>query len=97
MISKETVNYTLIDNKEKNRFEFRIGDQVAVADYHINGNEISMPHVGVPKALEGQGIASALVLSVLKNIEERNLKLIPICPFVVTYVQRHPEWQKLLS
>ena len=89
--------YTLIDNKEKNRFEFHIGDQVAVADYHINGNVISMPHVGVPKALEGQGIASALVLAVLKNIDERKLKLIPICPFVVTYVQRHPEWKKLLN
>ncbi|MBC7457259.1 MAG: N-acetyltransferase [Bdellovibrionaceae bacterium] len=89
--------YTLIDNKEKNRFEFRIADQVAVADYHISGNVISIPHVGVPKVLEGQGIASALVLAVLKNIDERQLKLIPICPFVVTYVQRHPEWKKLLN
>ena len=89
-------NYTLIDNKEQNRFEFHIGDQVAVADYRVSGNEISLPHVGVPKALEGQGIASALVLAVLKNIEGRELKLIPLCPFVVTYVQRHPEWKKLL-
>jgi uncharacterized protein len=90
-------NYALIDNTEKNRFEFRIGDQVAVVDYHINGNTMSIAHVGVPKALEGQGIASALVLSVLKNIDERKLTLIPICPFVVTYVQRHPEWKKLLN
>ena len=97
MVSKENINYTLIDNKEKSRFEFRIGDQVAVADYDINGSTISMPYVGVPKALEGQGIASALVLSVLQTIEERKLKLIPICPFVVTYVQRHPEWKKLLN
>ena len=89
-------NYTLIDNKEQNRFEFHIGDQVAVADYRVSGNEILLPHVGVPKALEGQGIASALVLAVLKNIEGRELKLIPLCPFVVTYVQRHPEWKKLL-
>jgi predicted GNAT family acetyltransferase len=97
MITKENINYTLIDNRDKNRFEFRIGDQVAVADYSIQGDVVSIPHVGVPKALEGQGIASALVLSVLKNLEERKLKLIPICPFVVTYVQRHPEWKKLLN
>lgn len=89
--------YTLIDHKEKNRFEFQIGQHVAVADYHINGNEISLPHVGVPKELEGQGIASALVLAVLKNIDARNLKLIPICPFVAAYVQRHPEWKRLLK
>ena len=89
--------YTLIDNVNQNRFEFHIGDQVAVADYQINGTEISLPHVGVPKALEGQGIASELVLAVLKNIEGRELKLIPICPFVVSYVQRHPEWKKLLA
>ena len=91
------IKYTLIDNKQKNRFEFQIGDHVAVADYQINGNLISLPHVGVPKELEGQGIASALVLAVLQNIDERKLKLVPLCPFVVTYVQRHPEWKKLLS
>ena len=90
-------NYTLIDNSDQKRFEFHIGSEVAVADYRINGNEISLPYVGVPKELEGQGIASALVLAVLKNIEARKLKLIPLCPFVVNYVQRHPEWKKLLA
>ena len=89
--------YTLVDNQQQNRYEFQIGEHTAVADYRIQGNEISMPHVGVPKELEGQGIASALVLAVFKNIEERKLKLIPLCPFVVTYVQRHPEWKKILK
>jgi hypothetical protein len=88
--------YQLIDNKQKSRFEFHIGDQVAVSDYIIEANSIRLTHVGVPKALEGQGIASALMLESLKNIEQRQLKVIPICSFAVTYFQRHPEWQKLL-
>lgn len=90
------MNYTLIDNKEKNRFEFHIGEQIATVAYFISNQEIYIPHVNVPKNLEGQGIASALVLSVLKNIEERNLKLIPICSFLIIYLKRHPEWKKLL-
>lgn len=88
--------YTLVDNVEKQRFEFQIGEHVAVSDYSIAGNTIRLTHVGVPQALENQGIASALMLASLKNIEERKLKVVPICSFAVTYFQRHPEWQKLL-
>ena len=90
-------SYTLIDNKEKSRFEFQIGEHVAVSDYNISSNTISLTHLGVPKSLENQGIASALMLESLKNIEQRKLKVIPICSFAVTYFQRHPEWQKLLA
>jgi predicted GNAT family acetyltransferase len=91
------VSYQLIDNTDKSRFEFQIGENVAVSDYIISGSTISLTHVGIPKALENQGIASALMLASLKNIETRQLKVIPVCSFAVTYFQRHPEWQKLLG
>ncbi|WP_367657609.1 GNAT family N-acetyltransferase, partial [Coprobacter fastidiosus] len=25
-----------------------------------------------------------------------NLKLVPLCPFVAGYIQKHPEWKKLI-
>lgn len=63
--------------------------------YPENG-EIYLTHTEVPPALEGKGIASQLVLKVLQDIEHKNLKLVPLCPFVAGYIQKHPEWKKLI-
>ncbi|TVR16997.1 MAG: N-acetyltransferase [Balneolaceae bacterium] len=88
----------LIDNKERNRFELKTEDKTAFIDYIINKNGmIFLTHTEVPVGLEGKGIASEMVLQALKIIEERELKLVPICPFVTSYVMRHPEWKKLLD
>jgi predicted GNAT family acetyltransferase len=46
--------------------------------------------------LEGQGVASALVKDVLEDIERKELTLIPMCPFVASYIKRHPDWKKLV-
>ena len=58
--------------------------------------EIYLTHTEVLPALEGKGIASQLVLKVLQDIEHKNLKLVPLCPFVAGYIQKHPEWKKLI-
>ena len=46
---------------------------------------------------EGQGVASKLMEGAFKDAEERDLKIAPICPFVKVYLQRHPEWKRLLA
>jgi hypothetical protein len=33
----------------------------------------------------------------LHYLEENNLKLVPLCPFVAAYVKKHPEWKRLLA
>jgi predicted GNAT family acetyltransferase len=33
----------------------------------------------------------------LENIEGRELKLIPLCPFAAAYIKRHPEWNRVLA
>jgi predicted GNAT family acetyltransferase len=90
------MDYQLIDNKEAKRFEFQIEDHVAFIDYILAKGNIYLTHTEVPTALEGKGIASALVLAVFKVIEQESWSLIPLCPFVATYIKRHPEWKKLV-
>lgn len=92
-----TTEYELIDNRENKRYEINIGSDVAFIEYVLStGGEIFLTHTEVPKSMEGKGVGSALVLQVLKDIEERNLRLIPLCPFVATYIKRHPEWRRLI-
>ncbi|MDZ7717948.1 MAG: GNAT family N-acetyltransferase [Balneolaceae bacterium] len=86
------------DNKEKKRFELQVGDVTAFVDYIINKKgTIYLTHTEVPKEAEGQGYAKELLENVFQEIEKRELELVPICPFVKTYLHRKPKWKKLLA
>ena len=90
-------NYELIDNTEEKQFEFHIGKYKPLIEYIISKNgEIYLTHTEVPVELEGKGIGSQLVEKVLAEIEKRELRLVPMCPFVAGYIQKHPEWKRLI-
>lgn len=90
-------DYELIHNKEKSRYEFQIEGLIADADYRKIDDVMVITHVGVPYPLEGKGIASQLVEKMLQDIKRQNLKVKPVCPFVVAYIKRHPEWQEIVA
>jgi predicted GNAT family acetyltransferase len=49
-------------------------------------------HMGVPPALEGRGIGSALVRAGLSYAREQGYHIVPLCSFVAAYLRRHPEY-----
>ena len=90
-------NYKLIDNVALHQYEFRIGDLIPRIEYIKTKNgEIYLTHTEVPSALEGKGVGSSLVRLALEDIERQQLRLVPLCPFVAGYVQKHPEWKRLV-
>lgn len=90
-------NYKLIDNVALHQYEFRIGDLIPRIEYIKTKNgEIYLTHTEVPSALEGKGVGSSLVRLALEDIERQQLHLVPLCPFVAGYVQKHPEWKRLV-
>ena len=90
-------NYKLLDNVALHQYEFRIGDLIPRIEYIKTKNgEIYLTHTEVPSALEGKGVGSSLVRLALEDIERQQLRLVPLCPFVAGYVQKHPEWKRLV-
>ena len=90
-------NYKLIDNVALHQYEFRIGDLIPRIEYIKTKNgEIYLTHTEVPSALEGKGVGSSLVRLALEDIERQQLRLVPLCPFVAGYVQKQPEWKRLV-
>ena len=92
----DTQNLAVIHNAETNRFEVRVGKLVAVLEYRIAGNVMTIHHTGVPAELEGQGIGSRLARASLEFAREHSLKVVPLCWFVDGYIRRHSEYQSLL-
>lgn len=93
----ERKEYTLIDNQELNQYEFDLGEFTPKIEYQRKGNKIYLIHTEVPTELEGQGIGAQLVQKALADIEEQQLTLVPLCPFVASYLKRHPEWNRLVE
>lgn len=90
-------NYELIDNVDSNQYEFHVGNHIAKIEYIKTKNgEIYLTHTEVPVALEGKGIGSQLAEKALLDIEKKNLRLIPLCPFVAGYIKKHPDWKHLV-
>ncbi len=87
----------LYHNEEKHQYELPIDDHLAKLEYKQKENKIYLIHTEVPSELEGQGIGSKLVGAVLEDIEKRDLKIVPWCPFVIHYLKEHPKWQPLLA
>ncbi|MBA4852428.1 GNAT family N-acetyltransferase [Emticicia sp. BO119] len=77
-------------------FLINIGENMAYQEYIKRQNEIIITHTEVPKELEGKGLGSLLAKNALQYAEENGLKLMPLCPFMATYVRKHYEEYKHL-
>jgi uncharacterized protein len=83
------------DNAERHRFELDADGHIAFSNYKLSDGVLTILHTEVPKELEGRGIGSALVRGVLDLARVQDLKVNAVCPFVKTYLERHPEYADL--
>ena len=83
--------WTVTHNTVLQRFEVRIGDQLAVLNYR------RYIHTGVPQNLEGRGIGSAIAHAALEYAKTEHLEVIPLCPFVRAHIEKHPEYRPMVS
>jgi len=90
-------NFDITHNQEKMRFEVMVDGEKAFLEYRMKGNDIAFMHTEVPETLSGKGIASALAVYAFKYAKENNLPVIVYCPFVKTFLKRHPEYNVQLD
>ena len=86
------------NNTHRNRFELDTDGKVSVVEYQkVDDETLALVHTEVDPSVEGKGVGSHLVESVLQYAEQNQLKIVPVCPFVTTYLKRHPDWKRLVS
>ena len=83
------------DNTTEKRFEIEIDGQIALADYRIKDNIITLPHVFVPPELRGGGVAGKLMQEIVDHARKNSMKIHPVCPYAVAWMDKHKESQDL--
>lgn len=87
----------LRDNPDELRYELLVdGEVVGELRYRLRPDAVALIHTEVPEAFEGRGYGGQLVEGALDDLRRRGLKIVPICPFVRGYLQRHPEYGDLV-
>jgi predicted GNAT family acetyltransferase len=81
------------DNAELGRYEVLIdGSVVGFARYVRRGGRAYFVHTEVDPSHEGAGLGSALVRGALDGQRERGELVVPLCPFVRSFLERHSEY-----
>jgi uncharacterized protein len=82
----------------KSRFEFEQDGYTAWLEFDRDDRGwMTLWHTEVPPALRGQGIAATLARTALEYARDENLKVDVICPLVLNYLQKNPEFQNLIA
>ena len=88
----------MIDSPGELRYLLLVGNrQAGVLRYGRKDGRLVLHHTEVDQSVEGHGLGSRLVAGVLDDVRARGLEIVPLCPFVRKYLERHPEHADLVA
>jgi uncharacterized protein len=83
------------NDESQGKYFAEVGGGEAVVWYERTGDHtLDFRHTIVPEALRGGGIGEELVRGALEDARRRGDKVIPSCPFVAHFIDRHPEYRR---
>ena len=85
------------DNQEQHRFEQEENGRLVFANYRTHDNRYVLTHVEADPELRGTGAAARLMEAIAAHARANNFKLVPRCPYAVTWFARHPEANDLIG
>jgi predicted GNAT family acetyltransferase len=89
---------TIRHNEQDSQFETTVDGHTSYVAYDLEDpDRIVFTHTVVPDALSGRGIAGEIVKHALAHAREKNLKVVPQCSYVASYMKRHKEYEDLLA
>lgn len=91
------MSMTVQDNPQESRYEIRDGTTVAgFVDYKIKPGQIALLHTEVDQEFSGQGVAQQLVTGVLDAARQRELAVLPFCPYVAKFIAKDRQYLDLV-
>jgi uncharacterized protein len=85
-------------DEQESRFVLDTDEGAAVLNYREKQEgSLDLHHTMVPEAARGRGVGSDLVSGALDVARDRGWKVLPSCPFVRDWLNKHPDRQDVVS
>jgi uncharacterized protein len=88
----------VVDVPESSRYELRLANRlIGLAAYHRRDSRIAFTHTEVDESWEGRGFGSRLAAAALDDAHRQGLEVVPLCPFIARYIERHSEYDEVVK
>ena len=85
-------------NERLRRFELEVeGRQVGLLQYRERDGMLDLLHTEVDAAFRGRGLAAALVRGALDQVRAASQRIVPSCPYVAAFIERHSEYRDIVA
>lgn len=89
-----TIEITREDSESKARYVAKIDGVDGFGELtlsKVNDALVIVDHTETPDSMRGMGVAKALAQRMISDARASGQKIIPLCPFVKSYAQRHAD------
>jgi len=85
-------------NSAEHRYEARVdGELAGFAAYELTDRLVIFTHTEVDGRFEGHGVGGALARFGLDDVRAGGThQVLPLCPFIKSWIHRHPDYADLL-
>jgi uncharacterized protein len=85
------------ENTAEHSFEIHVGDELAGKTvYRQQDSVVGFLHTEIDDRFGGQGLGSVLIRGALDTVRARGGQVLPHCPFVKRFIEKHPEYLDLV-
>ncbi len=92
MPGESAAEVEIVNNEAASRYEARLdGEVLGFSAYRLRGDKVVFTHTEVDSAAEGKGVGSAIAEAALADVRRRGLAVVPLCPFIASYIARHAD------
>ena len=90
-MTEPSEDVTVTRNDAEGRYEIHVGDVLAGFTEFFADSEgrLVFPHTEIDPAFAGRGLGAVLVGDAMKDVVARGETVVPECPYVVRFLQKH--------
>ncbi|PZF99793.1 GNAT family N-acetyltransferase [Micromonospora endophytica] len=86
------------DDPANRRFEILVDDALAGFTQYVPRDDVLIfTHTEVDPGFQNRGVGSALMRGTLDKVRAQGQRVVPRCPFMAAFIDRHPEYADLVT